>query len=157
MPDSNKSSTPVVAIVLPTLFAIVLVIIIATTAIFLPRLLGKERSDKEECQKKRMHNLEKACKSQIFEKWCSEHESQHPEYKSQHPICTICLETIEDMAHIRNLGCQHVFHQDCLDNWFSRFNEFCPLCHRPILPRLNSKDSKTSVETGHDSAIAGMV
>lgn len=46
----------------------------------------------------------------------------------------ICLDTVEDEAQIRGLNCLHVFHQTCLDDWFGRFNEFCPLCHRPILP-----------------------
>lgn len=56
------------------------------TAILLPRLPKNRDNEKSECRKKRMLNLEHACKSQIFRDWCSKHESEHPEYKSEHPI-----------------------------------------------------------------------
>ncbi|EOD52118.1 putative ring finger domain protein [Neofusicoccum parvum UCRNP2] len=132
--NKHSISSAAVTIVLPTLFAIILVILIATTAILLPRFAKANASAKDEIRKKRMLNLEKACKSQIFKEWCTKHETDHPEYKSEHPVCVICLDEIEDKAHIRGLGCLHVFHQSCLDDWFDRFNEYCPLCHRPILP-----------------------
>ncbi|KKY24745.1 putative ring finger domain [Diplodia seriata] len=155
MPDASSAGSHAIMIVLPTIFAIILLILIATTAILLPRLPKNSDNEKSECRKKRMLNLEHACKSQIFKDWCSKHESEHPEYKSEHPVCVICLEEIEDKAHIRGLGCLHVFHQGCLDDWFDRFNEYCPLCHRPILPSVcsNSKKStRSSVDTANDAA-----
>ncbi|KAK0653916.1 E3 ubiquitin-protein ligase RHA2A [Lasiodiplodia hormozganensis] len=155
MPDASPAGSRAIMIVLPTIFAIILVILIATTAIILPRLPKNSDIEKAECRKKRMLNLERACKSQIFKDWCSKHETEHPEYKSEHPVCVICLEEIEDKAHVRGLGCHHVFHQGCLDDWFDRFNEFCPLCHRPILPSVCSKSKKStrsSMDTAHDAA-----
>jgi len=62
----------------------------------------------------------------------------------------ICLEEIEDAAQIRGLGCSHVFHQQCLDDWFSRWNEYCPLCHRPI---IQSARGKTLVEASPREAV----
>lgn len=46
----------------------------------------------------------------------------------------ICLDEIADSAQVRPLNCRHIFHQECLDDWFARWNEYCPLCHRPIIP-----------------------
>ncbi|EKG18377.1 Zinc finger RING-type protein [Macrophomina phaseolina MS6] len=157
MTDSSNGTTSstAVTIVLPTIFALILILLIAMTAILLPRFAKSAGSEKDGVRKKRMLNLEKACKSQIFKDWCSQHESAHPEYKSEHPVCVICLDEIEDKAHIRGLGCLHVFHQACLDDWFDRFNEYCPLCHRPILPSVCSgskKSTRSSVETAHDAA-----
>lgn len=56
------------------------------TAIILPRLPKNSDSEKAECRKKRMLNLERACKSQIFKDWCSKHATDHPEYKSENPV-----------------------------------------------------------------------
>lgn len=56
------------------------------TAILLPRFAKANASAKDEIRKKRMLNLEKACKSQIFKEWCTKHETDHPEYKSEHPV-----------------------------------------------------------------------
>mmetsp|Transcript_54356 Transcript_54356/g.62271 ORF Transcript_54356/g.62271 Transcript_54356/m.62271 type:complete len:510 (-) Transcript_54356:535-2064(-) len=45
--------------------------------------------------------------------------------------CSICLEDYVDESNLRVLGCQHAFHQVCIDNWFER-NSKCPLCKRSI-------------------------
>lgn len=46
----------------------------------------------------------------------------------------ICLDDFTEDAQIRGLRCSHAFHAHCLDEWFARFNEYCPLCHRTIIP-----------------------
>jgi hypothetical protein len=47
---------------------------------------------------------------------------------------TICLEPFTPEAKIRGLACAHAFHSECLDEWYARCNEWCPLCHRAIVP-----------------------
>ncbi|KAK8245594.1 hypothetical protein IWZ00DRAFT_323490 [Phyllosticta capitalensis] len=129
------------------------------TAFFLPRLIKSQSSrSKTDGQKRRMLNLERACKTQAFKTWCAKHEEAHPEYKSEIMTCVICLEQIEDKEKVRALDCNHVFHQGCLDDWFCRWNEYCPLCHRPILPDAVSAkktpksliSDRSSVDAEHD-------
>lgn len=55
----------------------------------------------------------------------------------------ICLDTIDAEAEIRVLRCSHIFHQRCLDEWFVRWNQYCPLCHRPILMAEDSEPDIT--------------
>lgn len=132
--NSVISGSTALAIVLPSLFAIILIIFLVITFI-LPRIgpAGTAES-KEERRKKRMAKLDKSVKAQNFQDWMSRQSEEHPDLTiTRMPLCVICLEEIEDAAQIRGLGCLHVFHQQCLDDWFSRWNEYCPLCHRPIL------------------------
>ncbi|KAJ3198715.1 hypothetical protein HK099_003488, partial [Clydaea vesicula] len=47
--------------------------------------------------------------------------------------CVICLESFNEGDSIRELKvCTHIFHKDCIDEWFSsKFNlnkRSCPLC-----------------------------
>lgn len=67
----------------------------------------------------------------------------------------ICLEEFDDAAQIRGLGCHHVFHQECLDDWFGRWNEYCPLCHRPIIP--GTRPSKKERNANEPPPVAFMV
>lgn len=32
--------------------------------------------------------------------------------------CSICLDPIDDMTMCRMLSCYHIFHVDCIDDWF---------------------------------------
>ncbi|ORY16530.1 hypothetical protein BCR34DRAFT_446449, partial [Clohesyomyces aquaticus] len=79
-------------------------------------------------------------KAQHYLDWATKQRSEHPDAPvSMNPLCVICLDEIEDAAQIRGLGCLHVFHQECLDDWFGRWNEYCPLCHRPIIQAIKAK------------------
>ncbi|KAF2839212.1 hypothetical protein M501DRAFT_933916 [Patellaria atrata CBS 101060] len=92
-------------------------------------------SAREIRQKSRIARLNSLVQTQAYHDWSlSQQDKLPPDTMKTHPICVICLDTIEDAAQIRGLGCLHVFHQTCLDDWFTRMNEFCPLCHRPIVP-----------------------
>ncbi|KAK8229332.1 hypothetical protein HDK90DRAFT_513545 [Phyllosticta capitalensis] len=157
--QKGKDVSSAVTILLPVVFAVILLILIITTAFFLPRLIKSQSSrSKTDGQKRRMLNLERACKTQAFKTWCAKHEEAHPEYKSEIMTCVICLEQIEDKEKVRALDCNHVFHQGCLDDWFCRWNEYCPLCHRPILPNAVSVkktpksliSDRSSVDAEHD-------
>ncbi|KFY67391.1 hypothetical protein V496_01582 [Pseudogymnoascus sp. VKM F-4515 (FW-2607)] len=41
--------------------------------------------------------------------------------------CVICLSKILDEDTIRGLPCNHCFHQGCLDPWFQRYHDRCPI------------------------------
>ena len=43
--------------------------------------------------------------------------------------CIICLETLGPTLPCRQLPCEHLFHQPCIDEWVSR-NTRCPLCRK---------------------------
>jgi len=159
---NHHSASTAIAIVLPSLFAIVLVILIVI-ALLLPRLNPAETaSTKEERRKKRMARLDKNVKAQHFLDWASKQSAEHPDLSIvRSPLCVICLEEIEDAAQIRALDCLHVFHQNCLDDWFSRWNEYCPLCHRPIIQSAKAKPLVESPSRGardeRPVAVASMV
>jgi len=134
--DGKKtSSSMAVAIVLPSLFAIILVLLLAVTFL-LPRLTKPEsESEKAERRNKRLARLDACARSQPFVDWAEKQRKDDPEAAvTVNPLCVICLDEVEDTAQIRPLGCRHIFHQECLDDWFARWNEYCPLCHRPIVP-----------------------
>ena len=43
--------------------------------------------------------------------------------------CVICIEEYKDNDNIRQLPCQHVFHQKCIDSWFLK-RQTCPICRQ---------------------------
>jgi hypothetical protein len=60
----------------------------------------------------------------------------------------ICLEVIDKKALVRGLQCYHVFHQSCLDGWFGRLHDYCPLCHRLIVARDGGAVDENEAEQG---------
>ncbi|CAF1670070.1 unnamed protein product, partial [Adineta ricciae] len=52
--------------------------------------------------------------------------------------CIICREEMQVQQSIKRLGCQHIFHKNCLRSWFQR-QQTCPICRttvlRPAAPR----------------------
>ena len=42
--------------------------------------------------------------------------------------CSICLENLSKNDEITTLGCNHIFHKNCIDNWFINHST-CPLCN----------------------------
>lgn len=147
--ELRKQGSIAIAIILPAIFAIVLVAVIAI-ALVIPRFTGiRNPESKEERMKKRIATLDDKVKAQHFEDWAKSHRNENPQSatcSTRNPLCVICLDEIEDAAQIRGLGCLHVFHQECLDDWFSRWNEYCPLCHRPIVEGTRSPPRKRSLD-----------
>ncbi|KAF2182561.1 hypothetical protein K469DRAFT_711737 [Zopfia rhizophila CBS 207.26] len=157
--DNNKDNrSAAIAIVLPALFAIIIIILLAI-AFLLPRITGNDSPEsKEERKKKRLARLNKTIKVQHFVDWANKQRDEHPEAPiTVHPICVICLDEIEDAAQIRGLGCLHVFHQECLDDWFARWNEYCPLCHRPIIQAMKNAKKHVRDEQSQLPPVAMMV
>ncbi|KAF2268252.1 hypothetical protein CC78DRAFT_18566 [Lojkania enalia] len=146
--SGEKDDSLTIAIILPCLFAIILVILMAV-AFLLPKLTEESAETKENRRKKRLAALDNTIKAQHYVDWASKQRKEHPEFPvSMHPLCVICLDEIEDASQIRGLGCLHVFHQACLDDWFGRYNEYCPLCHRPI---VGGKQLKKKTRASSDS------
>ncbi|OJJ65585.1 hypothetical protein ASPBRDRAFT_49647 [Aspergillus brasiliensis CBS 101740] len=62
--------------------------------------------------------------------WCNEGS---PLLSRNDPItCAVCLEEVLKTQPVRCLECRHVFHCWCLEKWFLRFHNTCPMCHRAI-------------------------
>ena len=73
----------------------------------------------------------------------SSNENQTPDYSqiikeelfttenntnTSHLSCAICLEDYKDNDNLGKLQCNHKFHYECINNWFSNSN-ICPLCN----------------------------
>lgn len=61
--------------------------------------------------------------------------------------CSICLEAFnagEKVYRTSALGCDHIFHCECIVEWFMR-RDTCPCCRRVVLPTTNAADGTTSL------------
>ena len=47
--------------------------------------------------------------------------------------CPICLEKIIIGEFERKLTCTHCFHKKCIDRWFKKDNDSCPMCRLKII------------------------
>ena len=45
--------------------------------------------------------------------------------------CIICMEDFVNGILIRKLLCEHIFHDKCIDEWYTT-NPKCPLCKRDM-------------------------
>ncbi|KAL3100596.1 hypothetical protein niasHS_001162 [Heterodera schachtii] len=65
--------------------------------------------------------------------------------------CAICLEEIGADELVRPLPCQHIFHTDCISDWF--YNHFtCPNC-RAKFNAINGKLIESAIETTEVSPV----
>ena len=46
-------------------------------------------------------------------------------------MCTVCLESITDDSTKRTLGCNHHFHENCINRWLAT-RPHCPVCRRHV-------------------------
>ena len=46
--------------------------------------------------------------------------------------CSICLEEFKEGEKIKNLNCNHIFHEECLLPWLND-NDCCPMCRQNIV------------------------
>jgi len=131
-PTGAKSGIIIIVIIVPS----VLIILLLTLVIMNRRRgLRDESQHKEKRWKTRQDELESHIKSQNFYDWLASQKEKCPDAPQPHdPLCAICLDDFADDAQVRGLHCSHAFHSHCLDEWFTRYNEYCPLCHRPIIP-----------------------
>ena len=61
--------------------------------------------------------------------------------ESSNTTCTICMKEDLNEDEIYYTECNHEFCKDCLDDWFQRGNQSCPLCRREIT-EYKHKDDK---------------
>eukprot|EP00043_Microstomoeca_roanoka_P007256 m.69919 g.69919 ORF g.69919 m.69919 type:complete len:344 (-) comp13755_c2_seq1:76-1107(-) len=54
------------------------------------------------------------------------------EEDSSHDQCAICIQDYEEGDVVRELPCEHLFHQVCVDPWLLEHSS-CPLCKRSVL------------------------
>jgi hypothetical protein len=47
--------------------------------------------------------------------------------------CSICLDTIKVGEFEKTLICKHSFHKKCIDRWFKKDNDSCPMCRLNII------------------------
>jgi hypothetical protein len=47
--------------------------------------------------------------------------------------CSICIENFCCGEYQRTLVCNHVFHKKCIDKWFKKDKNECPICRRVII------------------------
>jgi hypothetical protein len=47
--------------------------------------------------------------------------------------CPICLESLNKGEYEKVLECKHAFHKKCIDRWFKKDNDFCPMCRLKII------------------------
>ncbi|CUV04137.1 unnamed protein product [Cryptosporidium hominis] len=43
------------------------------------------------------------------------------------PLCTVCLSEVNEGDFVVRLDCQHIFHHQCIKEWF-KMSVICPLC-----------------------------
>lgn len=59
-------------------------------------------------------------------------------------ICTVCLDTHTDKAHMTTLPCGHIFHSKCVIEYFVRGktkSTECPLCRAIVFERVKEPDT----------------
>jgi hypothetical protein len=47
--------------------------------------------------------------------------------------CPICLEQFSLGEYQKTLDCKHCFHKKCIDRWFKKDNDFCPMCRLKVI------------------------
>ena len=58
--------------------------------------------------------------------------------------CAVCLSEFENSEQVRELPCDHIFHDDCINSWFLKAKTAaCPLC-RNLLHSGESQDQITA-------------
>ncbi|KAK0657130.1 hypothetical protein B0T16DRAFT_400972 [Cercophora newfieldiana] len=52
------------------------------------------------------------------------------------PLCAICLQRFQNrITVIREIGCGHIFHPECIDEFLSEVSSLCPICKANMLPK----------------------
>ncbi|UPX13288.1 uncharacterized protein EKO05_0003804 [Ascochyta rabiei] len=134
-----NGNTIIIAIIVPAcivLLFVSLAILHRHRTFLLPGISHDvEAAREQERMQRRRDELESNIKTQHFYDWLAMQKEKYPDsLLTTDPVCAICLDEFNKDAQIRGLRCSHAFHAQCLGEWFGRYNEFCPLCHRTIIP-----------------------
>ena len=68
-------------------------------------------------------------KFKIDKKYLSNLEKLGEEYTKK---CVICMENYKENDEVETLPCFHIFHKDCIEEWFNNNNNNCPICKNDI-------------------------
>jgi len=52
-------------------------------------------------------------------------------YYKDNNKCVICQEDFRDFEKVKKLGCEHLFHINCIDQWLKKEKK-CPFCNKEI-------------------------
>ena len=58
------------------------------------------------------------------------YESLNEKTKEINIKCLVCQDAFENESNVRVLGCEHLFHTECIDNWLSSHSYKCPCCRK---------------------------
>jgi len=63
---------------------------------------------------------------------------------NQCPICLLQMEYGQSISYSNNPACKHVYHRDCISEWFFRptnesMNLFCPCCRQDFIMTVTSE------------------
>ncbi|KAB8068910.1 hypothetical protein BDV29DRAFT_183761 [Aspergillus leporis] len=88
----------------------------------------------------RLECLERAAPTRPFKSWWMSIQTiRSPLKKSDHIFtCSICLDRVRKRDPIHTLNCRHVFHRQCLENWYLGYHNQCPICKKPFFEELDT-------------------
>ncbi|KAF1839284.1 hypothetical protein BDW02DRAFT_235035 [Decorospora gaudefroyi] len=91
----------------------------------------------------RLKQLDKALPPAVFSRWYRHDQKNHPgppPSQQEAQVCVICLDAMQAQDSIRALKCGHIYHRQCFDRWFTGSHDYCPLCHRLVLPPTDASE-----------------
>ena len=68
-------------------------------------------------------------KFKIDKKYLSNLEKFGEEYAKR---CVICMDNYKENDEVETLPCFHIFHKNCIEQWFNNNNNNCPICKNDI-------------------------
>ncbi|GFF52379.1 hypothetical protein IFM61606_06278 [Aspergillus udagawae] len=82
----------------------------------------------------KLNELEEAAPTEPFGSWLlSTQPADAPCLQYNSIACSICLDPVLEHHPIHALQCRHVFHDLCLERWFLRDHNSCPLCQSALV------------------------
>lgn len=73
---------------------------------------------------------------------------------NEHQMCTVCQCDFEDGDVIKVLGCDHRFHDDCVEGWLTGEKNECPLCRQPVGQQEDVQETlRTVTDTIHENEL----
>jgi hypothetical protein len=65
------------------------------------------------------------------------------EIKKKFDTCPICFDDFKEDNIIRQIKCNHIFHQSCIDPWLLNESYKCPVCRESTLPEQSSNQDQS--------------